>query len=114
MTDSTPPDSTAVPDPAVVGEHTAANGQCEQADSQQQQQQQPNTESQGEGFKMDQEMKITESIEDRGRRCEICLKFTGCPVARAHSVRNATESSAIYVLATVHALHLLTLAFIQL
>lgn len=66
MTDSTPPESTAVPDPAVVVDPTAANGQCEQADSQQQQ---PNTESQGEGFKMDQEMKITDSIDDRGRWC---------------------------------------------
>ncbi|XP_044044082.1 transmembrane protein 163-like [Siniperca chuatsi] len=63
MTDSTPPDSTAVPDLAVVVNPTAANGQCEQADSQLQQ---PSTESQGEGFKMDQEMKITDSIEDRG------------------------------------------------
>lgn len=67
MTDSTTPDSAAVPDPAVTVDPTAANGQCEQADSQQQQE--PNTESQGEGFKMDQEMKITDSIEDRGRRC---------------------------------------------
>lgn len=67
MTDSAPPDSTAVPDPAAVADPTAVNGQCEQADPQKQQQQ-PNTESQGEGFKMDQEMKITDSIEDRGRR----------------------------------------------
>lgn len=66
MTDSTPPDSTAVPDPVVVVDPTAANGQCEQADPQQQQ---PSTESQREGFKMDQEMKITDSIDDRGRRC---------------------------------------------
>ncbi|XP_076579628.1 transmembrane protein 163a [Chaetodon auriga] len=70
MTDSTPPDSTAAPDPAVVVDPTAVNGQCEPADSQQQQQQQqqqqPSAESQGEGFKMDQEMKITDSIEDRG------------------------------------------------
>ncbi|KAG7241072.1 hypothetical protein INR49_026103 [Caranx melampygus] len=70
MTDSTQPDPTAVPYPAVVVDpNTAANGQCEQADSQQQQQQQQqqlNPESQGEGFKMDQEMKITDSIDDRG------------------------------------------------
>ncbi|KAF7666588.1 hypothetical protein LDENG_00098960 [Lucifuga dentata] len=66
MTDSTPPDPTAVPDPAVV-DPTAANGQCERAESQpQQQQQQPNIESQGEGLKMDQEMKITDSIDDKG------------------------------------------------
>ncbi|XP_071370075.1 transmembrane protein 163a [Centroberyx affinis] len=61
MTDSTPPDPAAVPDPTVV-DPTAVNGQCEQADSQQQ----PKTESQGEAFKMDQEMKITDSIEDQG------------------------------------------------
>ncbi|GLD64819.1 transmembrane protein 163-like protein [Lates japonicus] len=69
MTDSTPPDPTAVPHPAVVVDPAVVNGQCEQADpqqQQQQQQQQPNTESQGEGFKMDQEMKITDSIDDRG------------------------------------------------
>lgn len=77
MTDSTPPDPTAVPHPAVVVDPAVVNGQCEQADpqQQQQQQQQPNTESQGEGFKMDQEMKITDSIDDRGRRCEIGSKF---------------------------------------
>lgn len=71
MTDSAPPDpittttTTAFPDPA--------NGQCEQADTQQQQQQQqqPGTESQGGGLKMDQEMKITDSIEDRGRRSKL-------------------------------------------
>ncbi|KAG7999765.1 hypothetical protein GBF38_000468, partial [Nibea albiflora] len=45
MTDSVPPDTTAVPDPAVV-DHTAVNGQCEQADSQQQQQQQQATAAQ--------------------------------------------------------------------
>ncbi|XP_036947419.1 transmembrane protein 163-like [Acanthopagrus latus] len=68
MTDSTPPDSTTVPDPAAVVDSTVVNGQCEQADTQQQQQQQqqPSTESQGEGFKMDQEMKITDSIDDKG------------------------------------------------
>ncbi|XP_029305991.1 transmembrane protein 163-like [Cottoperca gobio] len=65
MTDSTPPESTTVPDPVVV-DPTAENGQCEQADFQQEQQQKPNTESQGEGFKMDQEMKITDSLEDGG------------------------------------------------
>ena len=74
MTDSTSPDSTTVPDPAAVVDSTVVNGQCEQADTQQQQQQQqqPSTESQGEGFKMDQEMKITDSIDDKGKRCEIC------------------------------------------
>uniref|UniRef100_A0A3P8TED3 Transmembrane protein 163 n=1 Tax=Amphiprion percula TaxID=161767 RepID=A0A3P8TED3_AMPPE len=65
MTDSTPPDSTAVPDPAVVVDPQVVNGQCEQADPQQEQQE-PSAESQAEGFKMDQEMKITDSIEDRG------------------------------------------------
>ncbi|MEQ2211493.1 hypothetical protein XENOCAPTIV_003767, partial [Xenoophorus captivus] len=58
MTDPSPPDSTAVPDPAVGADPTEVNGQCEQTDH--------SAESQGEGFKMDQEMKITESIEDRG------------------------------------------------
>ncbi|XP_029925767.1 transmembrane protein 163-like isoform X2 [Myripristis murdjan] len=62
MTDSTPPDPAAVPDPAVV-DPTAVNGQCEQSDPQQQQ---PKTESQGQALKMDQEMKITDSIEDQG------------------------------------------------
>ncbi|XP_063321872.1 transmembrane protein 163a isoform X2 [Pelmatolapia mariae] len=62
MTEPTPPDSTTVPDPAVVVDPTVVNGRCEQADSLQQQ---PNTENHAEGFKMDQEMKITDSIEDR-------------------------------------------------
>ncbi|XP_034410739.1 transmembrane protein 163-like [Cyclopterus lumpus] len=66
MTDAaTPPDPAAVPDPVVV-DPTVVNGQCEQTDSQQEQQQEPDTESQGEGFKMDQEMKITDSVEDGG------------------------------------------------
>lgn len=89
MTDSTPPGSTAVPDPAVVVDPPVVNGQCEQADSQQQQQQQPGTESQGEGFKMDQEMKITDSIEDRGRRCEICWKFRMHRMPRRQGARCA-------------------------
>ncbi|XP_004552625.1 transmembrane protein 163a [Maylandia zebra] len=63
MTEPTPPDSTTVPDPAVVVDPTAVNGRCEQADSIQQQ---PNTENHAEGFKMDQEMKINDSIDDRG------------------------------------------------
>ncbi|XP_054915598.1 transmembrane protein 163-like [Poeciliopsis prolifica] len=58
MTDPNPPDSAGVPEPASGVEPTAVNGQCEQTEN--------NTESQREGFKMDQEMKITESIEDRG------------------------------------------------
>ena len=78
MTDPTQPDPTSVPHPAVVVDPAAANGQRDPADSQhqeQQQQQQPRTESQGEGFKMDQEMKITESMDDRGRRWEMGSKF---------------------------------------
>lgn len=76
MTDSAPPDpitttTTAFPDSAVIVDPAVANGQCEQADTQQQQQQQPGTESQGGGLKMDQEMKITDSIEDRGRRSKL-------------------------------------------
>lgn len=78
MTDSTPPEPTAVPDSAVV-DSTAANGQCDQAESQpqQQQQQQPGTETQGQGLKMDQQMKITDSIEDRGRLGESLVHKTG-------------------------------------
>lgn len=71
MTDPAPPDSTAVPDGVVVVDPTAVNGQCRQENTQQpehQPEQQPSTGSQGEGFKMDQEMKITDSIDDRGRR----------------------------------------------
>lgn len=82
MTDSAPPDptittTTAFPDPAVIVDPAVAKGQCEQTDTQQQQQQQPGTESQGGGLKMDQEMKITDSIEDRGRRS----KLRGSPSA---------------------------------
>ncbi|XP_074520623.1 transmembrane protein 163a [Halichoeres trimaculatus] len=65
MTDSTPPDPTAVPDPVTVVDPKVANGQCEQAEPRDQQQQ-PETESQGEALKMDQEMKITDSLEDGG------------------------------------------------
>ncbi|TNM94260.1 transmembrane protein 163 [Takifugu rubripes] len=68
MTDSAPPDSTAVPDGVLVLDPTAVNGQCRQENIQQpeQQAQQPSTASQEEGFKMDQEMKITDSVDDRG------------------------------------------------
>ncbi|CAJ1087047.1 transmembrane protein 163-like [Xyrichtys novacula] len=65
MTDSIPPDPTAVPDPVTGVDPKVANGQCDQ-DHHHQQQQQPNTESEGEGLKMDQEMKITDSLEDGG------------------------------------------------
>lgn len=70
MTDSAPLDSTAVPDGVLVADPTAANGQYGQENVQQpeQQAQQPSTAGQGEGFKMDKEMKITDSIDDRGRR----------------------------------------------
>ncbi|XP_076008518.1 transmembrane protein 163a [Genypterus blacodes] len=83
MTDSTPPEPTADPDPAVVNSTAAAattaataaaaaaaaaaaNGLCEPAEPHSQQQQQPSTEPQGQGLKMDQQMKITDSIEDKG------------------------------------------------
>ncbi|KAM9327535.1 transmembrane protein 163a [Pholidichthys leucotaenia] len=57
------PEPTPVPDPApVVVDPSAVNGQCQQTDPQQQ----PDTESPGEALKMDQEMKITDSIEDQG------------------------------------------------
>ncbi|XP_026157286.1 transmembrane protein 163-like [Mastacembelus armatus] len=65
MTDSTPPDPKILPDPTVTVEPTVVNGQCEQVDSEQQQQQ-PNTESQGEALKMDQEMKISDNRGDGG------------------------------------------------
>lgn len=70
MTDSAPPDSTAVPDGVLVSDPTAVNGQCRQENIQQpeQQAQQPGTAGQGEAFKMDQEMKITDSVDERGRR----------------------------------------------
>ncbi|KAJ4924046.1 hypothetical protein JOQ06_000288 [Pogonophryne albipinna] len=61
MTDSTPAESTAVSDPVVV-----ENGQCEKEESPEQQQPQTDTESRGEGLKMDQEMKITDSLDDGG------------------------------------------------
>ncbi|XP_020514013.2 transmembrane protein 163a [Labrus bergylta] len=67
MTDPSRPDPTAVPDPVTVVETKAVNGQCEQTEPlDQQQQQQLHTESQGEALKMDQEMKITDSLEDGG------------------------------------------------
>ncbi|KAF7214891.1 transmembrane protein 163-like [Nothobranchius furzeri] len=69
MTDSTPPETGAIPDPAVGADSRVMNGQRERVGSPPQQQQgaeqQENTESQGEGLNMDHEMKITESIEDR-------------------------------------------------
>ncbi|XP_034534019.1 transmembrane protein 163-like [Notolabrus celidotus] len=66
MTDSTPPDPNTVPEPVTV-DPKVANGQCEQTEPpDQQQQQQPNTESQAEALKMDQEMKITDSLDDGG------------------------------------------------
>uniref|UniRef100_UPI0037E9B669 transmembrane protein 163a-like n=1 Tax=Semicossyphus pulcher TaxID=241346 RepID=UPI0037E9B669 len=65
MTDPTPPDPTAVPDPVTVVDPKAVNGQCEQAVPLEPQQQ-PSTESQRDGLKMDQEMKITDSMEDGG------------------------------------------------
>ncbi|KAK5874895.1 hypothetical protein CesoFtcFv8_027442 [Champsocephalus esox] len=61
MTDSTPAESTAVSDPVVV-----ENGHCEKEESPEQQQPQTDTESRGEGLKMDQEMKITDSLDDGG------------------------------------------------
>lgn len=60
MTDFSP--HVAEPPPAA-GE---VNGPCDPEDSPQQLQE-DSTESRGEGLKMEQEMKITESIEDRGR-----------------------------------------------
>ncbi|XP_056445156.1 transmembrane protein 163-like [Gadus chalcogrammus] len=56
---SPPPDPALVPDPSVP------NGRCEQADIAEQQQE-PTGDSPVEGFNMDQEMKITDSIDDQG------------------------------------------------
>ncbi|KAF6733341.1 Transmembrane protein 163 [Oryzias melastigma] len=52
-----PPNRTATGEPAL------ANGQCEPTQPQEEQRE---AEGPGEGLKMDQEMKITDSIEDRG------------------------------------------------
>ena len=90
MTETSQRDSTAVPDPAACVEPVVVNGQCEQADSQQQQQ--PSTESRGEGFRMDQEMKITDSIDDRGGWCQLCSRGFMRPLDRAHTVRKVTHS----------------------
>ncbi|XP_037617717.1 transmembrane protein 163-like [Sebastes umbrosus] len=64
MTDSTPTDSTTVPEPVVV-DPTVVQNQCEQQQNQENQENQQQ-QSQAEGFKMDQEMKITDSIDDGG------------------------------------------------
>lgn len=98
MTEPTAPDCTAVPDPAVVVDPMVVNGRCEQADSLQlQQQQQPVTENHGEGFAMDQEMKITESIDDRGRRSELCLKFRRVPRDQdAHRAQYHVDQCILY------------------
>ncbi|XP_077406872.1 transmembrane protein 163a [Vanacampus margaritifer] len=71
MTDSKLPDSPAAPDSAAAKEPTGGTGQCEQEDSpkqreEDQQRHQASNSSQGELIKMDQEMRITESIEDGG------------------------------------------------
>ncbi|CAL8238056.1 unnamed protein product [Lota lota] len=57
--------SSTLPDPALVVDPSVLDGRCEQADATEQQQEAAG-ESQAEGFKMDQEMKITDSIEDQG------------------------------------------------
>ena len=101
MTDSSPPDSTAVPDQAVGVDPAVVNGQCEQADSQQQE---PHAESHGGGFKMDQEMKISESIDDRGRWHQTCevgfmCQQAGCTGSRIMSVYNeGNRSSSVFML----------------
>ncbi|XP_074482607.1 transmembrane protein 163a [Sebastes fasciatus] len=64
MTDSTPTDSTTVPEPVVV-DPTVVQNQCEQQQNQENQENQQQ-QSQAEGFKMDQEMKITDSTDDGG------------------------------------------------
>lgn len=77
MTDSKAPEpqrtdtAATIPDPAIVCP-TAVNGQCEQADRQQEQ---PKTGSQGDAFKMDGEMKITDSIEGQGMLWQFSSKF---------------------------------------
>lgn len=65
MTDSTASDPvrvSTIPDPTIVDPSTV-NGQCDPTD-----QQPPKRASQGEPkFKMDQEMKISDSVEGQGR-----------------------------------------------
>lgn len=67
MTDDPPAD----PDSTAARQPTGGNGQCEQVDSPKQREDPPrhpaSNGSQGELIKMDQEMRITESIEDGGK-----------------------------------------------
>ncbi|KAM9830514.1 transmembrane protein 163a [Syngnathus typhle] len=65
MTDPKLPDSSAAPDSVAAKEPTGGNDQYQQTDSPNQRHQASNG-SQGELIKMDQEMRITESIEDGG------------------------------------------------
>lgn len=62
MTDSRVPEPSFVC-PAETADPAVANGQCEQEEEQQQQ---PGTESQVAAVKMNQEMKITDSLDDGG------------------------------------------------
>lgn len=80
MTEPTPQEPTAAQDPVTEVEPKVANGQCEQAEPPDQRQQ-PDTESQGEALKMEQEMKITDSLEDGGEP----VKVEGAPSPRRAS-----------------------------
>ncbi|KAJ8247124.1 hypothetical protein GJAV_G00259020 [Gymnothorax javanicus] len=61
MIEFPPSDPCPVPDPTVV-DPTALNGQCVPPDEQQS----PKTENQGDPFTMDQEMKISDTVEGQG------------------------------------------------
>ncbi|XP_062383435.1 transmembrane protein 163b [Sardina pilchardus] len=60
MTDALAPDPSPIPDPTIV-DPSAQNGQCDPPD-----QQLPSRPSQVDPFTMDQEMKISDNVEDKG------------------------------------------------
>ncbi|XP_061841407.1 transmembrane protein 163a [Nerophis lumbriciformis] len=68
MTDSKPPDSSSAPQPTTADEPSAGNGQCEQKDprGEQEEHPRPSCGNPEELLKMEQEMRITDSIEDAG------------------------------------------------
>lgn len=69
MTDALAPDPSPVPDPTIV-DPSAQNGQCDPRE-----QPLPSRPSQGDPFpSMDQEMKISDNVEDKGKETlTICL-----------------------------------------
>lgn len=69
MTDALAPDPSPVPDPTIV-DPSAQNGQCDPPE-----QPLPSRPSQGDPFPtMDQEMKISDNVEDKGKETStVCL-----------------------------------------